>query len=90
VTPQQLRAYVLIVMRDILPPLVGAFLSIYLAVSGRFEYWQLPLLAGLFGVPLVRGSSDVPEDARGDGRPGVGSSQPEQPSLPSSSSERGS
>jgi hypothetical protein len=33
--------------------LVGIFLSVYLPVSGHFEPWQLPLLAGLLGTPLV-------------------------------------
>lgn len=61
-SPARLRAYVLIVMRDIVPPLVGAFLSIFLPASGQFEYWQLPLLAGLFGVPLVSGRGEAPPD----------------------------
>jgi hypothetical protein len=63
VTPARLRAYVLIVTRDIVPPIVGAFLSIYLPASHQFAYWQLPLLAGLFGVPLVasRGGEEDPE-----------------------------
>jgi hypothetical protein len=53
VSPERLRAYILIVTRDIFPPLAGLFLSIYLPVSGQFEYWQLPLIAGAFGIPLV-------------------------------------
>ncbi len=52
-SPDQLRAYVLIVTRDVLPPITGVFLSIYLPLAGQFEYWQLPLFAGLFGIPLV-------------------------------------
>lgn len=52
-TPERLRAYVLVVMRDILTPGAGIFLAVYLAVSGTFEPWQLPLLAGMLGVPLV-------------------------------------
>lgn len=52
-TPTRLRSYVLIITRDILPPLVGTFLTIYLPLSGAFAAWQLPLIAGLFGVPLV-------------------------------------
>jgi hypothetical protein len=59
VTPQRVRAYVLIVMRDIIPPLVGAFLSVFLPLSHQFAYWQLPLLAGLFGVPLVAATREV-------------------------------
>lgn len=52
-TPDRLREYVLIATRDILPPLIGAFLSVYLPLSHQFEYWQLPLIAGAFGIPLV-------------------------------------
>jgi hypothetical protein len=52
-TPERLRAYVLIFTRDILPPGVGTFLAIFLPLAGAFEAWQLPLIAGLFGVPLV-------------------------------------
>jgi hypothetical protein len=33
--------------------LAGIFLAIYLPVSGRLEYWHLPLLAGMLGTPLV-------------------------------------
>lgn len=61
VTPARLRAYVLIVMRDIVPPLTGVFLCVLLPVTHQFEYWQLPLLAGLFGVPLVAARDDPPE-----------------------------
>ncbi len=52
-SPERLRAYVLIATRDIFPPLTGVFLAIYLPLTGQFEAWQLPLLAGLFGIPLV-------------------------------------
>lgn len=52
-TPERLRAYVLILMRDVVPPITGVFLSVYLPVTGQFEAWQLPLVAGLFGIPLV-------------------------------------
>ncbi len=51
--PDRLRAYVLIVTRDILPPLTGLFLSVYLPLAGQFSAWQLPLIAGLLGIPLV-------------------------------------
>jgi hypothetical protein len=53
VSPQRLREYVLILTRDVIPPAGGLFLCIYLPVTGQFEYWQLPLIAGLFGIPLV-------------------------------------
>lgn len=52
-SPQRLREYVMIATRDIMPPLTGVFLSIYLPLAGQFEAWQLPLIAGLFGIPLV-------------------------------------
>lgn len=52
-TPERLRAWVLIVTRDILPPAVGTFLAVYLPISHQFEVWQLPLLMGLFGFPFV-------------------------------------
>lgn len=58
--PHHLRAYVLIITRDVLPPLAGLFLTIYLPLSGQFEYWQLPLLAGLYGTPLVAATRDPP------------------------------
>lgn len=61
-TPARLRAYVLIVMRDVLPPLTGVFLSVYLPLTHQFEVWQLPLLAGLFGVPLVGKDTTPPPD----------------------------
>jgi hypothetical protein len=62
VSPERLRAYVLIVTRDIAPPLAGLFLTIWLPLAGQLEAWQLPLIAGLFGVPLVapRESKDPP------------------------------
>lgn len=48
-------------MRDILIPGAGIFLSIYLAMSGTFQPWQLPLLAGMLGVPLVARGVEVDE-----------------------------
>lgn len=62
-TPQRLRAYVLIVMRDIVIPGAGVFLSIYLPVSGTFQPWQLPLLAGMLGVPLVARGANGDEES---------------------------
>lgn len=68
-TPQRLRAYVQIVMRDILIPGGGLVLSFYLVHNHQFAYWQLPLLAGMMVVPLV-GRSGAPEpDPRPDRRP---------------------
>lgn len=52
-SPDRLREYVLIATRDIIPPITGTFLSIYLPLAGQFSAWQLPLIAGLLGIPLV-------------------------------------
>jgi len=60
-TPARLRAYVLIVVRDIVIPLAGVFLAIFLLVTDRGEYWHLPLIAGMLGVPLVARGGDPPE-----------------------------
>lgn len=49
-----------------LPGLVGiagVFLSVYLPLSGKFEPWQLPLLAGMLGTPLVAIGGSKNEDA---------------------------
>lgn len=63
-TPERLRAYVLIVMRDIVIPSGGLFLSLYLPVTRQFEVWQLPLLAGMMMVPLVARGGPPEPDAR--------------------------
>lgn len=61
-TPQRLRAYVLIFMRDLVIPGAGVFLAVYLPITHLFEPWQLPLLAGMLGVPLVaRGGQPEPD-----------------------------
>lgn len=52
-TPEVLRAYVLIITRDVLSPITGLGLSVYAYVSGVFEPWQIPFLLSLIGVPLV-------------------------------------
>lgn len=65
-TPELLRAYVLIVMRDLLIPGAGVFLAIWLPLSGAFQPWQIPFVLSLVGVPLVgrigQGSDDGSED----------------------------
>lgn len=50
-TPERLRAYVTIFTRDLLPPCIGAYLTVRWWTT--IEAWQLPLLAGLLSVPLV-------------------------------------
>lgn len=60
-SPDRLREYVLICTRDIFPPGAGIFLAIYLPVTHQFAAWQLPLIAGLLGLPVVwpRGAKDT-------------------------------
>lgn len=62
-TPARLRAYVLIIMRDILIPAGGLALALILPLTDRFEYWHLPLIAGMLGVPLVARGGEPPEVA---------------------------
>lgn len=77
-TPERLRAYVLIVTRDLLPPVAGTFLTWYLPTHDLFEYWQLPLLAGLYGIPLVAPRPEAPPEP-----PQVpGPSEPQPSGLP--------
>ncbi len=60
-SPEKLSAYVKIVIRDVIMPLTGVFLGVYLPVTEQFSAWQLPLLAILLGVPLLAPrSSDGP------------------------------
>jgi hypothetical protein len=70
-TPQRLRAYILILMRDLIIPGSGVFLAVWLPTHNLFEPWHLPLLAGMLGVPLVGRGGDPPPDPRGpkDARP---------------------
>lgn len=50
-TPDRLRAYITIAMRDVLIPCCGLYLTVrYWSV---LEPWHLPLLAGMMTVPLV-------------------------------------
>ncbi len=52
-SPERLRAYVVILTGDV-APVVAGFLLILVPPGGTFEVWLLPLVAGAFGVPLVR------------------------------------
>lgn len=67
-TPQQwvelARAIVLIVMRDLVIPGFGIYLTVWLAQHDLFAPWQLPLLAGMMCVPLVaRAANGEGDDA---------------------------
>lgn len=64
-SPQLLRAYVLIVVRDVAIPMTGLGLSVYVIASNTFQPWMIPFLISLVGVPLV-------------GRIGQGGEEPEQ------------
>lgn len=58
-----IRFAALILMRDFLIPVGGLFLAIYAPVTHSLQPWELPLIAGMLGTPLVaRGASppDVP------------------------------
>lgn len=56
-------------MRDIMIPGAGVFLAVYLPLAKLFEPWQLPLLAGMIGVPLVGRGGQLEPDPRPDRRP---------------------
>lgn len=68
-SPTKLRAYVLILVRDVAIPIGGMGLTFYLVATKQFEFWQLPLLAGMMMVPLVGRGGDVEGDVRPDRRP---------------------
>lgn len=48
-----IRLAILIFMRDLLIPVGGLFLAIYLPMSDSLSPWHLPLIAGMLGTPLV-------------------------------------
>ncbi len=52
-SPDRLRAYVTVLTRDVLPPLSGTGMLFYALITRTFEPWMLPLVAGLYGIPLV-------------------------------------
>jgi hypothetical protein len=52
-TPERLRAYVVILTGDV-APVVAGFLLILAPPGGMFEAWMAPLVAAALGVPLVR------------------------------------
>jgi hypothetical protein len=54
VTPERLRAYVVIFTADVAPCLMGMFITIYGFTTRTFESYLIPLVMGLFGIPFVR------------------------------------
>lgn len=64
-SPERLRAYVLILTRDVVPPAMGVFFSV--KWGDTLQPWQLPILAALFGVPLVAPRRKTDSDDSGDG-----------------------
>lgn len=52
-TPESLRAYVVILTGDVAPVIAG-FILILAPPGGTFAAWMAPLVAGAFGIPLVR------------------------------------
>lgn len=57
-TPDSLRAWITVLVRDLLGGGTGIFLAIYLPVTHQLEPWHLPLIAGLIGVTLAGRSQD--------------------------------
>jgi len=66
-TPELLAAYVRVIVREATIPLAGVTLTYFLAATDRFAVWQLPLLAGMMLVPLVRLGSP-PEEQEAERR----------------------
>lgn len=56
-----IRYAALILVRDVLIPLGGLFLAVYLPISGSLQPWHLPLIAGMLGTPLVARGEKPPE-----------------------------
>ena len=52
-TPQRFQEWVIVAMRDLLIPGLGAYLTFKGYTSGALEPWHLPLLAGMMSTPLV-------------------------------------
>ena len=66
-TPERLRAYVLILTRDVIPPALGAYLV--LTQGWPYELWHPPVLGGLLGITLLapRGADRLGRGGEGDG-----------------------
>lgn len=66
------RYGVLIAVRDILIPLGGLFLAVYLPITGSLAPWHLPLIAGMLGTPLVARGETPPKTESPGSEPGPG------------------
>jgi hypothetical protein len=60
-TPQGAREWISVLMRDLVIPGLGCYLTYRGYITGALEPWHLPLLAGLLGTPLV-GRIGVPKE----------------------------
>ena len=67
-----IRYAALITIRDVLIPLGGLFLAVFLPLTDQLQPWHLPLIAGMLGTPLV---------ARGESPPEIPGPQDEEPST---------
>ncbi len=66
-TPKGVQAWIAVIVRDAVIPLLGAYLTYRGYVNGTLEPWHLPLLAGMMAVPLVGHLPSKPDQS--DGRP---------------------
>jgi hypothetical protein len=65
-TPQLLREWITVLVRDLIIPVLGAFLTYRGYTEGSLLPWHLPLLAGMMSIPLV---AHLPRRAAPDHRP---------------------
>lgn len=61
-TPETLRAYVVILTGDVAPVIAG-FVILLSPPGGTFTEWMVPIVLGAFGIPLVRPRSGNTEPA---------------------------
>jgi hypothetical protein len=53
VSPERLRQYVLILTRDIFPPLAGFIWGTFLVLTDALVPFHVPLIGALLGIPFV-------------------------------------
>lgn len=53
-TPERLRAYVLILTADVMPILIATFIVVYGLLTHQLTLWMGSLAATFAGVPFVR------------------------------------